>query len=505
MAHVGIDLGTTFSLIGQVNAQGVPSLFPDYYDANQFRTPSIAYLGEDSLLVGGIAEDLLADDPGLPVIRFVKLAMGDDDVVYEDARGRNWRPEAISALYLRKLLRDMEAFIQEQAETAVIAVPANFNDVQRRATKLAARLAGLNNVTLIEEPTAAATYYGGAEAGADQTLFIYDLGGGTFDATVLQASPDGLFALSTEGCNDVGGKSIDEMIAKHIAGDFQTVHGVDPLADPVSASHLLRFAESAKIKLSKPNIGQVRETLLLSGRAHEVVLTRSQFEHVIGPLIDKTLEVASRCLEGAGLDWGAMDKLLLAGGSTMMPLVREKLRIASGLAADRMIIKQPHQAVAYGAALIAAKLAGENTGGPALHRQIASNDLGLRVWDKQRNRADIEVLIKQNTPLPARHSRTFYTTRPDQTRVIVELVQRLNQDDEGESLGLMAFGPIENPRKNYPVEVDIRCDLEGLVHVSARDPETGQSLQQTMGDDIGGDLSWFDEQAKLVETAVFNE
>ena len=212
MNYLGIDLGTTFSLVSYMNSQSLPALFPDYHDANEFRTPSVVHISEEGCFVGQSLEEVLEDEPGLSQARFFKLDMGVEESVYSDHLERDWLPESLSALVLKKLMRDVEAFLHEEVNGVVITVPANFNDAQRTATKHAAFLAGLPAPTLIEEPIAAATYYGFSEKGGEQTLFVYDLGGGTFDATVLQSSPEGLYALATEGTNKIGGKGIDELI-----------------------------------------------------------------------------------------------------------------------------------------------------------------------------------------------------------------------------------------------------------------------------------------------------
>ena len=502
--HLGIDLGTTYSLVSYLNAQGIPTLIPDQNNAREFRTPSIIHFSEEGCYVGSIVEDLLLDDPELLAHRFIKLEMGAETAVFKDAKGNDWRPEAISAIYLKKLLQDVEAQVGEDIESVVIAVPANFNDAQRRGTKIAARLAGLPTPTLIEEPIAAATFYGASQQ-VEETLFIYDLGGGTFDATVLQSSPDGLYALATQGRNDIGGKTINERLIAFLSKDFQSRTGLSVDSDQANATRLMQFAEDAKLKLSEPGVGQVRETLFLSGTAFEIILTRSQFEQIIEPLIDESILVCENCLKDAGMDWSMIDRLILAGGSSMMPMVLDKLRNRSGLPGSRIATKQPHQSIAYGAALVAAQLAGKSANSPKLHRQIASNDLGLRVWNKALNAPDVEVLIKRNTPLPTEYTRTFYTTREDQTRLVIELVQKSAESiDEVQSLGHFAFGPLANPRKNLPVEITIKADMEGLLHITAKEPSSGQVINQTMGNDGESYAPWLHEQKTLVSNTPVN-
>jgi len=504
MIHIGIDLGTTFSIVSHVNAQGVPTLFPDYHDANGFRTPSVVHHGEDGTLVGSALEELLDDDPGLPIVRFVKLQMGNKEPVYTDHRKKAWSAEAISALILRKMMKDVEAFSPEDVGAAVIAVPANFGDAQRQATRDAALMAGLNHVELVEEPIAAATFYGLSDARGEQTLFVYDLGGGTFDATVLQNSPEGLFELATDGSNHIGGKSIDEIIMKYIAGEFERMHHVNPMCDAESSELLRRFATETKLKLAKPGRGQVRKTLLLSGKTIDVLLTKNQLDKMIEPLIDETITISERCLAGAGLSWDMVDKVLLTGGSSLLPLVQDKIRKACNKAADSIICKQPHQAVAYGAALVAdqrfGKQADDETG---LVQQVCSYDLGLRIFDKSTGQPGVKTLIKRNSPLPSTSTTTFHTTRIDQSRMIIEAVQ--SKGDEETSLGFFAFGPIAHPRKNYPIEITISYDKQGIVIIRAHDAETGKQMEQVMEGEGQESLAQLAEQREWVRQARINE
>ncbi len=481
MLYLGIDLGTTFSLAAYVNDQGLPTLFPDFHDANEFRTPSVVHIGEDGCLVGSALEELLEDEPDCSHARFFKLQMGNQQSFYEDHLGRQWWPQSLSALVLKKILRDIETFAHEEIGGALISVPSNFNDAQRRATKEAATLAGLARVKLIEEPVAAATFYGYSDKTGEQTLFVYDLGGGTFDATVLQVSSEGLYALATEGSNRHGGKHVDELIMAYIREEFQRQHGF-AFDDAASQLQLRQFAQSAKIALAKPGKTRISKTLVLAGRTLDFVLTKELFNQLLDQFVDETLAVCQRCLDAAGMDWSFIDSLLLTGGSSLLPLVADKLARISAKPKDQLQCKQPHQAVAYGAALLAEQEFGMSA--QQTLQSICSYDLGIRVLGKDGKPA-VKVLVKHNTPVPTAQTTTFYTNRDDQTRLIIEAVQRRNTGAETEesSLGYFAFS-ITNPRKNYPVEIQLAYDLEGIVTVSASDPATGQAIEQVMDADI---------------------
>ncbi len=504
MINVGIDLGTTYSSISHVNSHGVPALFPDRFDANEFRTPSVVHIGQDSCLVGQTVEDLLEDEPLLPIVRFVKLKTGTQDSIYTDSRGRDWSPTAVSALILRKLLQDVSAYANEDVEGALVTVPAQFGDAQRRAAKEAALLAGIPLPVLMEEPVAAATFHGLHESTREQTLFIYDLGGGTFDATILHASPDGLRVLATEGAVDVGGKAFDEAIMDEIGTDYHRTHGTLPLDDAATALELRRLAEQVKVKIGKPSVGQVRKTMLLCGKTYDFALTRSQYEGLITPLVDKTMDACDRCLKGAALAWAAIDKVVLAGGSVLTPLVQNRIRIASDKPGDKVIVQQPHQAVAYGAALLAQQASGKTDDDlPRVTQRICAYDLGIRVWDKRQGRPAVKPLIKRNTPLPGSASTTLYTSRSDQRRMIIEMVQSRGEEDK--SLGYFEFGSIAKPRKNYPVELTVAYDIEGLVRVSARDPLTGAEMDHTMQDEHQAETASLLRQRELLESVRVNE
>lgn len=504
MIPIGIDLGTTFSAIGHVNAQGLPALFPDYHDASAFRTPSVVHIGTEGALAGDIVEERLEDEPTLRVARFAKLRMGTGETVYVDELGESWSSEAISAIILRKLLRDATAFGDDAPGSAVVTVPAQFGDAARRATKEAAAMAGLVDVRLIEEPIAAATYYG-LRARNEETLFVYDLGGGTFDATVLHAAPDGLYVLATSGSERVGGKRFDEALMEMVAEQFRREHGIDPMSDPTAAHQLRRFAERLKIRLGRPGRGQIAQTLLLCGRTCDVVLTRSQFDKAIGPLLEETLEACERALKGSGLSWSTVDRVLLTGGSTLLPAVQRCVQSASQKPADRFLVHQPHQAVAFGAALISAESAKADSGTPKLLQRIATTELGLRIRDPRNGEPGVQPLIKRNMPLPARYTGTFYTTRPDQRRLILELVQRKNEDSEPVSLGHFSFGPITRPRKNYPVEVTLSYDVEGLVQVVARDPASGQQMEHILEDTTQSGMATVARESQRIQRLRLNE
>lgn len=502
MLYLGIDLGTTFSLASFINAAGQVALVPDKFDTNSFRTPSLVHIGQNGCFVGDAVEAQLLEDPSAEHIRFVKLAMGEDNH-YEDHLQRQWRPETISALILKKLLTDTESFLPENVAAAVITVPANFSDAQKQATKQAGMLVGIKQITLIEEPIAAATFYGMNDIKGDKTLFVYDLGGGTFDATLLQSADDGLFVLATDGQHDLGGKTVDEAIMQQVADEYMRMHNADPREDPTSLVQLRQFATEAKLELCKPGVTQVRKTLLLNNRTVNFLLTTSQFNRLVDKLVDQSIIVAERCLQAASMDWEFIDHILLTGGSSLLPLVRDKIAQRTGRSREDLMLKQPHQAVAYGAALIADQLYADGKSSKTLQRATAWQ-LGIRVADKQ-GQPCVQVMIDKNQPVPVNKTVTFPTNRDNQPRMVIEVVQQKDTNQDEKSLGYFIFSLPDGTPKNYKLDIDLAYDMEGLVTATATDTKTGQKLKQII-DETGAALD--DElikQKEWVSNTCINE
>lgn len=478
MPYLGIDLGTTYSLAGYINAAGHVALIPDKYDANCFRTPSVVSVGETGCHVGDAVELRLLEEPDANHIRFIKLAMGDAQR-FTDHLGREWRPESVSALILKKLLEDVASFLPDPVTAAVVTVPANFSDDQRQATKRAAVLSGIPRVTLIEEPIAAATFYGLNDITGDQTLFVYDLGGGTFDATLLQSAQDGLYVLATDGQHDLGGKTVDEAIMGQLVNEYERLYG-GLEQDNATLVQLRQFATETKLELCRPGASQIRKTLLLNHWPVDFLLTSAQFNRLINGLVEQTLTVCHRCLEAAGMTWDFVDHILLTGGSSLLPLVRERLAERTGREREELKLKQPHQAVAYGAALIAEQLFGEQ-GERTLQRATAWQ-LGVRVRGTDGEPA-VKVMIDRNKPVPVSEAMTFQTTRDNQPRVVIEVVQQKEPSVEEKSLGYFIFSLPPGVPRHYSVEITLAYDLEGLVKATARNPSTGEELQQVMDEE----------------------
>jgi molecular chaperone DnaK len=488
---VGIDLGTTFSLISYVNSAGTPTLVPSRRDPQRFQTPSVVHIGERGAIVGDLVEEMLMDEPSLPICRFAKLSMGKQTgPVLTDHLGQGYTAEAVSALVLRKLKQDAEAALSEPLTGAVITVPANFNDAQRQATVNAGRLADIPVLGLVEEPLAAATFFGLNTTGGERLIFVFDIGGGTLDATILSATPDGLYAIATEGADNIGGKNFDELIMGIVADQFRGQFGSDPRQSPESAQQLRVFSTQAKIALSEPATHVISKPLNLGGKSLRVTFNRAQFESAAEPWLEACQEVCERALKSQSLTWDDIDELILTGGSSLMPCVERKVREMSGLQPARIRREQPHASIAYGAALLAEQFYGQKkTAAPPLKQQVTSNELGLRIFDPKERKPVFHPMVEKNVPVPATARQTFYTQKAEQTSVTVEILQRKDVFTTPETLGQFTFGPIRRPESSHPVTIEIGYDGTGRVTVTATDGRTGESVAREFSKQEEADLS----------------
>lgn len=476
---VGIDYGTTFSLISYLNPKGVPSLCPDRTNSSRFQTPSVVHIGPHGAVVGDLCEALISEDPSALICRFAKLGMGKPDPVYVGHDQVSYRPEAISALVLKKLIKDAEAHLDQTITGAVITIPAHFNEAQRQATVDAARLADLPVLGLVEEPVAAAAFFGIDSKHEEETVFVFDLGGGTLDATILQSSPAGLYVLATEGSDNLGGKNFDEVIMNLVREQYEALHRADLRKDTESMQKLRSFAMAAKIEVNSGDSESVNKTLILGGKPMKVTFNRRHFNQGSETLLDACEEVCERVLNAVSLSWQDIDHVILTGGSSLLPCVEQKVRDISKLPASRIQRKQPHAAVAYGAALLAEQIYGKGeTIAPPLKQSVTTNELGLRVMDPVKKKPVFRTLIDKHVAVPVAVKQTLYTHRADQTSITLELMQRKNDFEPPEALGQFTFGPIVHPEINYPIEVEIGFSAMGRTTVIARDSRTGTRMER---------------------------
>lgn len=468
---IGIDLGTTNSCVAVMEG-GQPVVIPNAEGARV--TPSVvAFTKTGERLVGQVAKRQAITNPERTVIS-IKRHMGTNYRVKID--DKEYSPEEISAMILMKLKQDAEAYLGEKITQAVITVPAYFNDSQRQATKNAGRIAGLEVLRIINEPTAAALAYGLDKEG-NQKILVYDLGGGTFDVSILEIG-DGVFeVLATSGNNRLGGDDFDQRIIDYIADEFMKEHGIDLRKDKMALQRLKEAAEKAKIELSSTlttNINLPFITADASGPKHlDMTLTRAKFEELTADLVEMTMGPLRQALKDAGLTPDDIDKVILVGGSTRIPAVQEAVRKATGKEPYKGI--NPDECVAIGAAIQAAVLAGEVK--DVLLLDVTPLSLGIETLG-----GVFTKIIERNTTIPTRKSQIFTTAADGQTSVEIHVLQgEREMAADNKTLGRFILDGIPPAPRGVPqIEVTFDIDANGIVHVSAKDLGTGKEQKITI-------------------------
>jgi molecular chaperone DnaK len=500
---VGIDLGTTFSAIAWVNeALGKAEIIPN--KESERITPSVVMFEDESIVVGRIAKEAAVAEPGR-IVEFVKREMGKatgalfGEYAFE-FNGKPHSAETISAFILKKLKNDAEEHLGCPVKDAVITVPAYFNDAERNATKNAGQIAGLNILGIINEPVAAAMAYGLDKLGKDQTVFVFDLGGGTFDVTVIQLKGHEFNMLATNGDHRLGGKDWDDRLVLYIAECFQNEHGLDPLDDLQASQDLQNRATQAKITLSQRP--KARIACSYAGKTLSLEITREKFEELTTDLVGKCRALSEFVLHEVGLTWSEMDTVLLTGGSTRMPMIKNMLRQLTGKIPSEEV--NPDECVALGAAYHAAmlRLAGEHPANPKLERLqqvqvnlINSHTLSTALWNPEIQARYKHPMIPKMSPIPFQISQTFYTVEDNQTGVRTVVY-------EGEAEALEDCIPIGECRleglparpKGQPIEVTFNYDTNGMLEVHSKDVQTGQERRTVL-----------DRATGLTEAAVREE
>ncbi|MFO7295091.1 MAG: molecular chaperone DnaK [Clostridia bacterium] len=468
---IGIDLGTTNSCVAVMEG-GQPVVIPNAEGARV--TPSVvAFTKTGERLVGQVAKRQAITNPERTVIS-IKRRMGTNYRVKID--DKEYSPEEISAMILMKLKQDAEAYLGEPITQAVITVPAYFSDSQRQATKNAGRIAGLEVLRIINEPTAAALAYGLDKEG-NQKILVYDLGGGTFDVSILEIG-DGVFeVLATSGNNHLGGDDFDQRIIDYIADEFMKEHGIDLRKDKMALQRLKEAAEKAKIELSSTlttNINLPFITADASGPKHlDMTLTRAKFEELTADLVEMTMGPLRQALSDAGLTPDDIDKVILVGGSTRIPAVQEAVKKATGKEPYKGI--NPDECVAIGAAIQAAVLAGEVK--DVLLLDVTPLSLGIETLG-----GVFTKIIERNTTIPTKKSQIFTTAADGQTSVEIHVLQgERPMAADNKTLGRFILDGIPPAPRGVPqIEVTFDIDANGIVHVSAKDLGTGKEQKITI-------------------------
>jgi len=475
---IGIDLGTTYSCMAVMEG-GEAVVIPNAEGART--TPSVvAFSKTGERLVGQVAKRQAVTNPDGTVMS-IKRHMGSDHKV--NLNGKDHTPQEISAMVLQKLKTDAEAYLGEKVEQAVITVPAYFTDSQRQATKDAGKIAGLEVLRIINEPTAAALAYG-LDKGEDHTILVYDLGGGTFDVSILELG-EGVFEVkATSGNNRLGGDDFDERIIRWMVDEFKKDTGIDLGKDKMAIQRLKEASEKAKIELSgvmTANVNLPFITADQTGPKHlDLTLTRAKFEEMTADLVEKTMGPTRQALSDSGLSSDKIDKVILVGGSTRIPAVQEAIRKVIGKEPHKGV--NPDEVVALGAAIQGGVLAGEVK--DVLLLDVTPLSLGIETLG-----AVFTKLINRNTTIPTSKSQIFSTAADNQTSVEIHVMQGEREMAAGnKTLGRFQLSGIPPAPRGIPqIEVKFDIDANGIVHVSAKDMASGN--QQAITITASGGLS----------------
>ena len=491
---IGIDLGTTNSCVGVMEG-GQPVVVANAEGART--TPSVvAFTKSGERLVGEPAKRQAVTNAD-KTISSIKRHMGTDyRVVIDD---KKYSPQEISAMILQKLKTDAENYLGEKVTEAVITVPAYFNDAQRQATKDAGKIAGLDVKRIINEPTAAALAYG-LDNEKEQKIMVYDLGGGTFDVSIIEIGDGVIEVLSTAGDNRLGGDDFDQKVADYMIAEFKKTEGVDLSADKMAMQRIREAAEKAKKELSSAtttNINLPFISMNANGPLHfDMNLTRAKFDELTHDLVERTAEPVRRALSDAGLSASELGQVLLVGGSTRIPAVQDKVKQLTGKEPSKSL--NPDECVALGASVQGGKLAGDAGAGDILLLDVTPLSLSIETMGGIATR-----LIERNTTIPTKKSQIFSTAADNQTAVDINVVQGERQfAKDNKSLGQFRLDGIPPAPRGIPqIEVTFDIDANGIVNVSAKDLGTGKEQHITIT--AGSNMSDADIDKAVKEAAEY--
>ena len=489
---IGIDLGTTNSCVAVLEG-GEPQIIAN--NEGMRTTPSVVAFTKDGERIVGEPAKRQAVTNAERTVTSIKTHMGTDYKV--DIDGKGYTPQEISAIILQKLKADAEGYLGQQVTEAVITVPAYFTDAQRQATKDAGRIAGLDVKRIINEPTAAALVYGMDKLDEEKKILVFDLGGGTFDVSILEIG-DGTFeVLATAGNNRLGGDDFDKVIIDYLADEFKKAEGVDLRSDKMALQRLKEAAEKAKKELSSTmstNINLPFITATAEGPKHmNIDLSRAKFDELTHHLVEKTMEPTKRALADAGLSVSEIDDVLLVGGSTRIPAVQEAVKKFIGKEPHKGI--NPDECVAAGAAIQAGVLTGEVN--DLLLLDVTPLSLGIETMGNVMTK-----IIERNTTIPTKKSQVFSTAADNQTAVDIHVLQgERSMAYDNTTLGRFQLSEIPPAPRGIPqIEVTFDIDANGIVHVTAKDLGTGKEQKVTITS--GTNLSEEEIEKKVKEAEM---
>ena len=489
--YIGIDLGTTFSCMAYINDSGQPEIIPSSEGDNI--TPSSVLFDDDSTIVGKEAKAQSLFEPQ-NFEQFVKRHMGERDYSFTTKSGEKYSPEAVSGIILTKMKADAESFLGDTVDGAVITVPAYFNEAQRKATIDAGKIAGLDVIAIINEPTAAALAFGiskGSEK--EQTIMVYDLGGGTFDVTIMRFTSDNITVLGTAGDRKLGGYDFDSKIIETVI-EAASEEKIDIASDITARQDLQLKAESAKRSLSAKDKTNIM--INVNGRPFKYTITREEFLELVEPLLYKTVSSMENACDEAGLEYDDLDKILLVGGSTRMPIVRDFIQEETGITPSSEV--HPDEAVAIGAAYhvidvlktqqekakkisdTSDKVFGVDI--PQTTKQysftdVTSHGIGIVITNEY-GEEENSVILPKNIQVPAEQTNYYKTTVPYQEKLAIKVTQ--GEEEDLKYVTIIGTADIEIvPREQLVgIEVTISCDENSIIHVRVFD----QDLRRDLGE-----------------------
>ena len=491
---IGIDLGTTNSCVAVMEG-GQPTVIANTEGART--TPSIVAFAKNGDRLVGEAAKRQAVTNADKTIMSIKRDMGTDRGRTID--GKKYSPQQISAMILQKLKADAEGYLGEKVTEAVITVPAYFNDAQRQATKDAGKIAGLDVKRIINEPTAAALAYG-LDNEKEQKIMVYDLGGGTFDVSVIEIGDGVIEVLATAGDNRLGGDDFDQKIVDYILSEFKNQEGIDLSGDKMALQRIKEVAEKAKKELSSATSTEINLPYLTAtadGPKHyEATLTRAKFNELTADLVERTAGPVQRALSDAGIKSSELGKVLLVGGSTRIPAVQDKVKQLTGQEPSKSL--NPDECVALGASIQGGKLAGDAGAGEILLLDVTPLSLAIETMGGVATK-----LIERNTTIPVKKSQVFSTAEDNQTAVDIHVTQGERQfARDNKTLGQFRLDGIPPARRGMPkIEVTFDIDANGIVNVSAKDLGTGKEQHITITS--GSNMSDEDIEKAVKEAAEY--
>lgn len=480
--RVGIDLGTTFSAIAYVDENNIPQIIPNI-EGNR-TTPSVVMFDGDDVCVGEQAKVNSITDP-YNVCQLIKRQMGDSRFKFESESGKVFSPEDISAMILKSLKISAEQALNQKITDAVITVPAYFNDAQRKATQDAGKIAGLNVLSVINEPTAAAIAFCNSGEKQQQKVMVFDLGGGTFDVTIINISSDETInILATNGHKNLGGFDFDNEIIKMVVNEFEDQHDIDLYDDDVAMQDLRGRAELAKKTLSTRAKATI--SIMSSGKLVKMEITKEDFNLRIKNILNNAKTIMEIAIEDANLEWSDLDKIILVGGSTRVPAVQEMIKEASGITPSHDV--HPDEAVALGAACFANSLgdveqvalgeapqeAPKEAPAPIKVTDVNSHSLGIITVDNEVE-ANL-IILERNSRIPTKAEKVVYTNVDNQENVLMRVTE--GEDEDVDYVTIVGVAELKLPPRpaGMPLRIVMEYDINGIIHITVIDEDANESL-----------------------------